>query len=256
MKRTFTVEKGMSLIEATIILMTLAILTAVLAPSINDYVEDARNVKAKEDVEAIGIGIARLIKDTGFAFMVEDATVTALDRFKMANRADLAFGTGAIPSVQAGVDTGVPADATALQAAVTWTDTIAETTGKVALYNQLVANSPSYPQPGTALASANPPAPGALGKFGLGYRGAYLNGVITPDPWGNRYACSTIFLGSGSDATAANGGSDVGWSSDAICVSAGRNGQIEVNFDNTPGGTSFSGTANDDVIVVITGYGK
>ena len=256
MKRIVTVEKGMSLVEATIILMTLAILTAVLAPSINDYVEDARNVKAKEDAEGIGIAIARLIKDTGYPFMVEDATVTLSDRFKMANRADLAVGTGAIPSVQAGVDTGVVADATALQAAVTWTDTIAETSGKVALYNQLVANTPTYPQPGTALATANPSSPGSLGKFGLGYRGAYLSGVIVPDPWSNRYTCSTIFLGSGSDATATNGGSGVGWSNDAVCLSAGRNGQIETHFDSAGGGTVLAGSQNDDVVFVISGYGK
>ena len=246
----------MSLVEATIILMVLSIVTAVLSPSVADYVDDARQVKAKEDVEGIGIGIGRLLKDTGYPFLVEDATVTAVDRFKMANRADLAVSSGNIPAVQAGVDTGVVATATALQGAVTWTDAIAETDGKVALYNQLVANAPTYPDPTTALSTANPAAPGALGKFALGWRGAYLGGVITPDPWGFRYECNTVFLGSATDATASNGGATVGWSNDTVCLSAGRNNQIELNFDNAAGATTFSGTQNDDVVFVISGYGK
>jgi len=249
-------QRGMSLVEATIILMVLAIVTAVLSPSMNDYVNDARRIKAKEDVEAIGISISRLMKDTGFPFLVEDATVTAADRFEMANRADLAVSTGNIPAVQAGVDSGAAAAATAQQGAVDWTDAIAETSGKVALYNQLVANTPTYPNPTTALTTANPAAPGSLGAFSLGWRGAYLNGVIGPDPWGFRYTCNTIFLGAATDATASNGGAGTGWADDARCLSAGQNNQIEVNFDNATGSTSFSGTQNDDVVFVISGFGK
>src|SRR4051812_3418876 len=56
-------ERGMSLVEATIILMILAILTAVVAPSMSDSINDARDVKAKEDVEAIGTGIMRMLRD-------------------------------------------------------------------------------------------------------------------------------------------------------------------------------------------------
>lgn len=256
MRRKLTTEKGLSLVEATIILMVLAILTAVMSPSLIDYVEDARAVKSKEDVEVIGIAIGRLIKDTGFPFMVEDATVTAADRFKMANRADLAVGTGNTPTVQAGVDAGKTADATALQGAVAWDDAIAETSGKVALYNQLVANTPNYTGPNTTLGTANPAAPGSLGNFGLGWRGAYISGVITPDPWGFRYACTTVFLGSATDATSSNGGATVGWADDARCIAAGRNNQIETNFDNSFGSTSFSGSQNDDVVYVISGFGK
>ncbi len=255
MKSKLRGQRGMSLVEATIILMVLSIVTAVLAPSINDYVNDARQVKAKEDVEAIGISIARLLKDTGYPFLVEDATVTAANLFKMANRADLAVSTGNIPVVQAGVDVGVAAAATALQGAVNWTDAVGD--GKVPLYNHLVSNAPGYPSPITALTSADPAAPGSLGRFGMGWRGAYLSGIIGPDPWGFRYVCSTVFLGAATDATATNGGASVGWRDDAVCLSAGQNNQIEVDFENgTLGATHFSGTQNDDIVYVISGYGK
>jgi type II secretory pathway pseudopilin PulG len=75
--RTWKSERGMSLVEATIILMVLAILTSVLAPSIGDYVNDARQVKAKEDLEVLGLSVARLVRDMGMPFPVRTAGVAA-----------------------------------------------------------------------------------------------------------------------------------------------------------------------------------
>lgn len=250
----------MSLVEATAILMVSSILTSVLSPSIYEYVQDARAMKAKEDVEGIGIAIVRLLKDTGFPFLVEDATVTALDRFKNLNRADLAISSGNTPAVQSGVVSGATTNEGGLQTDVSWTDSIAETDGKVSLYNQLVANTPAYPNPTAALSTANPAAPAGLGAFSLGWRGAYLNGVVAPDPWGFRYACTTAFLGTGTNVGTGpinhSGEAGFGWTHDAKCLSAGRNNQIETNFRNDAGATTFSGTQNDDVVFVVSGYGK
>jgi len=58
-------ERGMSLVEATIILAVLSVLTAMLAPSARTYVENARNVKAKHDVTAVGAAISQVLRDTG-----------------------------------------------------------------------------------------------------------------------------------------------------------------------------------------------
>src|SRR5687768_9993479 len=87
-------EAGMSLIEATIILMILFLLTAVMSPAIGDYVEDARHTKAKEDIEAIGISIARMQRDIGSCLKV-DASVACTE----ANRVDILRSTG--PNVAA-----------------------------------------------------------------------------------------------------------------------------------------------------------
>ena len=86
MTRTLRGQRGMSLVEATIILMTLAILTAVIAPAMTDYVEDAKTVKAKEDVEALGISIQRLLQDTGFTGLKFTDGTAALT---LANRVDV-----------------------------------------------------------------------------------------------------------------------------------------------------------------------
>ena len=58
-------QKGLSLIEVTIMLLVLMLLTSVLAPSIFDFVQDAQWVKVKEDCEVLAISVARLIKDVG-----------------------------------------------------------------------------------------------------------------------------------------------------------------------------------------------
>lgn len=259
MRPTVKSERGMSLVEATIILMVLSILTAVLSPSIIDYVDDARHTKAKEDVEAIGLSIARLLKDTGAPFLLEDGSVALSTRFNIANRVDLAVGDGVIPIVHADADAGLAAAAN-VQGAVTWTDAVNTANGKDTLYRQLIANLAFYTQPTSTTGTWDPSAPGALGKFGLGWRGAYLSPVIGPDPWGYRYAVNSVFLGSGLDAVTAssNGGADIGWYTDTFVVSPGANGQIEYHFETsaTTGGTRAAGTQNDDIVYVISGYGR
>ena len=65
MRRRMTTARGLSLVEVTIMLFVLMLLTGVLAPSIMDFVRDAQWVKVKEDCEAIGVSVARLARDVG-----------------------------------------------------------------------------------------------------------------------------------------------------------------------------------------------
>lgn len=247
---------GMSLIEATIILMVLALLTAVLAPSAKDYLDDARRTKVKEDVEAIGASLTRLLKDTGTPFLLVDATVAFADRYKKNNRVDLTVGSGSTPTVAA----SVPNDASAnITAAVSWTDALG--TNVKSLYGQLIANTPNYTKPSTTV-TADPDPPGSLGTFGLGWRGAYLSPVVGPDPWGFRYAVNSVYFGTASDATTTGEGKPgTGWSSDVFVLSAGQNNKIEINFTDANFGTKFQNVTdtaptNDDVVYVISGYGR
>ena len=68
MTRSLTSPRGMSLVEATIILFVLMLLTSVLAPSMGDFINDAKMVKVKEDCEAIGISVMRMVRDVGPCF--------------------------------------------------------------------------------------------------------------------------------------------------------------------------------------------
>jgi type II secretory pathway pseudopilin PulG len=241
MKRRTNGERGMSLVEVTIILMVLAILTAVAAPSINDYVQDARDVKAKEDVEAIGVSIARLVRDTGKPGLMK-AAATA---FTKANRVDLLVSEGNIPAVVALDTPDYPA--TNVNLTFNWGE--AASFGDTML-NQFVVNAPAYSSP--TAASMLQPSPAA----GIGWRGAYLGRSIGPDPWGNRYAANTAFLGPATDAEASGADGYSGWTKDVIVLSAGRNGTVNTSI----GGSANNGTAveanSDDVFYVVSGSSR
>ena len=82
-------ERGLSLIEATIILITLMVLASVMAPTVMSYVDDARVVKVKEDCEAIGVSLARIVVDTGACVRLDGRLPCTID-----NRVNLLLGEG------------------------------------------------------------------------------------------------------------------------------------------------------------------
>ena len=88
-KSNLSNERGLSLIEATIILITLMVLASVMAPTVMSYVDDARVVKVKEDCEAIGVSLARMIVDTGACVRLDGRFPCTID-----NRVNLLFSEG------------------------------------------------------------------------------------------------------------------------------------------------------------------
>jgi type II secretory pathway pseudopilin PulG len=231
--KKLSAERGMSLVEATIILMVLAILTSVLAPSVGDYVNDARQTKAKEDVEALGTAVIRLLRDTGKPFLLRTVNTT----YTAANRVDLLVSEGAIPSQTTNM--GVAANSTNgqffVENAVEWTDAIG--TEVELATDHLVTNETGY-------ATVSFPASGGP-KPGLGWRGGYLSTSTGPDPWGTRYACTTLWLNPTTDANSAKGTNE-----DAFCLSAGADANVDTDIESTSGGARIGG---DDLIYVMQG---
>jgi type II secretory pathway pseudopilin PulG len=224
-------ERGMSLVEATIILMVLGLLTSVVSPSVADYVNDAKQVKVKEDCEAIGVSIARLARDVGPC--LKKAGTGACTK---ANRVDLLVSDG--PAVTA-ADLGTSATAFSsadLAAPLNWDGA----TGANAdlMESQLVTNGAGYATPADngGYTRVGP-------QFNVGWRGAYLSGPVGPDPWGKRYMVNTAFLAAASDAAVP------GWDNDVFCLSAGPNGRFETPVVS---GTGTSRTG-DDFTYVISG---
>ena len=238
-------EEGMSLVEATIILMILFLLTAVLSPSIGDYIEDARHTKAKEDIEALGISIQRLMRDVGSCIKTD-----ATDPCDMTNRVEILRSNG--PDVVA-ADLGTTAAAFASGGNVTgplnWDDDQDAGVGDT-FESQLVTNAPNYNTP-----AESSPTGYTIGgpQAGLGWRGAYMAGPIGTDPWGKVYVANAVFLVVASDASdnAAEGGRRGGWSRDAIVLAAGPNGL----YDSPFGGSANFGSERqgDDLLYVLRG---
>jgi type II secretory pathway pseudopilin PulG len=244
--RKWNSEQGMSLIEATIILMVLGLLTAVLSPAMGDYVNDARDVKVKEDVEAIGLSIMRTIRDSRSPFLQVAYTAGAPGLIE-ANRADLIVGEGPAPTLASGL-TDFPAGN--VSAAINWDDAIGAPVTVDAMADHLITNVANYPVPTQASFAVGGP------QFGAGWRGAYIS-AIGPDPWGNRYAANTAFLGVATDSAGVGEGNAAGgWTHDVIVLSAGRDSIVQTPFGGTANGGSGAGTANDDVFYTVTGTSR
>jgi type II secretory pathway pseudopilin PulG len=229
-------ERGMSLVEATIILMVLAILTSVLAPSMGDYVNDARQEKVQEDTEALGMAIMRLLRDTGLPFPVRVAGATPSKL--SSNRVDLLVSEGNIPDAAAGTGTALSATNYIVSAAVGWDSPTGA--GVELATDHLVTNANAY-------AVVTFPVAGGP-RTGIGWRGAYLSTATGPDPWGNRYGCTTVWLNPGSDVTVT---ANKGTNNDFFCLSAGADGVVDTDMDsNANGGVPVGG---DDITYIPQG---
>ncbi len=231
----------MSLVEATIILMVLSLLTAVVAPSIGDYVNDAKDVKAKEDVQAIGTAIQRTVRDTGAPFLEKVAATGNT----MANRADVLTTDGNAATLAAGTTATLIPASTATTVGLTWNEATNTSTCTI----QFITNATvAYPQAAlvTSFGVGGP-------RLGIGWRGAYLD-QCGPDPWGTKYYANTIFLGVANDSVAGSGegAKSGGWSFDTIVLSAGRNTVIDTKIDAADAnhGTTLVG---DDFAFVVQG---
>jgi Tfp pilus assembly protein PilE len=243
MRHRLTTDRGLSLVEVTIMLLVLMLLTGVLTPSVMDFIHDAQWIKAKEDCEAIGVSVVRLARDVGPCLKFNGSGPCS-----KANRVDLIYSDG--PDVTPGdVAGGSAADFAGggnTAAALNW-----HTDGSRgdSMQHQFVDNGgPDYPSPADlgTWATAGPAS-------GLGWRGAYLSSPVGPDPWGHRYLVNTVFLAVARDAEAGTGEGQRsgGWSRDTFCISAGPNGQYETPF----GGNAAHGVdrRGDDLIFVISG---
>jgi type II secretory pathway pseudopilin PulG len=232
-------DAGLSLVEASVILSVVAILTAALAPSINAYISDAQHASARRDVEVIGSALSRMLSDVGESWILRDgngAASTNPPSHASGNRVDLLVTSGAAPSVaiarvSAGVDWDDPVDNAAVQRAEYFL--VENRPSNVAANAYRTASSMS-------VVGDFDPDSGALYNAEHAWRGAYMAGPIGPDPWGTRYAVNVEFL------ARPVGAGPSGNVNDVVVVSAGPDRVVDTQFD-VDGATSGS-----DVLYVFS----
>jgi len=236
-------QKGLSLVEVTIMLLVLMLLTSVLAPSIMDFVHDAQWVKVKEDCEAIGISFSRLTRDVGSCVKMVGSGSCTKD-----NRADVLVSFGSTPTSEPGDYT----NANIKDGSVNWNTA----TNTSLMDDQFVTNKAGYLTPydknSLQFLAEYPVGP----QFNLGWRGAYLAPQIGPDPWGNRYYVNSVFSSVTTDGNGAYQGNPGNWwENDVFCLSAGPNSIIQTPIaKNAPNyGTD---RAADDFVFVIQGSSR
>jgi type II secretory pathway pseudopilin PulG len=234
-------ERGVSLVEASIVLSVFAILTAMLAPAIGGYVSDAQHAAAKKDIEVIGTAVTRMLSDVGEAWVLRDGNggaATTPPSHAAGNRVDLLVGGGTVPTVAVARAT----------AGADWDDVV-DNAAVQRLEYYLVQNTPSNlvanayrTASSMSVATEFDPDSGALYNAEHAWRGAYLPGPIEPDPWGTRYAVNVEFL------ARALGAGPSGNVNDVFVLSAGPDRVVDTRFDvdgATPG--------NSDLLFVLSG---
>jgi type II secretory pathway pseudopilin PulG len=220
-------ERGLSLVEATIILMVMATLTAIIAPSVRGSIREAQEATAKEDTAAISGALARMLTDVGEAWFVRNGarTGTATNQGAPSHgantRVDLMVSAGATPTLTA----------TARVSGTDWDDTI-DNAAIQTMENYLVLNTPggssanAYRTGASNTGTGNfDPDSGAGFNAPYAWRGAYLTGPIGSDPWGNRYMANVEFLARTQGTTGSGSAKDV------IVLSAGANKRTDTVFE-------------------------
>ncbi|MDO8835403.1 MAG: hypothetical protein Q7V01_07385 [Vicinamibacterales bacterium] len=237
-------QKGLSLVEVTIMLLVLMLLTSVLAPSIYDFVIDAQWVKVKEDCEAIGISVARLTRDVG-PCLKSNGTLGCTEE----NRVDILYSDGnANPPVSNGgqfINNNINAGG------INWDSYLVDSD---TMLDQFVTNGPLYQTPAQKYPVFFPVGP----LFGLGWRGGYLAPPIGPDPWGGMYMVNSVFLATASNSPdAGEGQTGRWWERDVFCISPGPDGIYQTPFEGTKAAFQFgTDRAADDWVYIIQGSGR
>jgi Tfp pilus assembly major pilin PilA len=194
---------GFSIVEATIVLAVVAVLAGAVAPSVSRTLAQGRLARARNDVQAIRTAVHNVL--TEHTLFVPFTSTGAVD----GDAIELLVSDGDIPFTAIGAtnwDNPVACCAAAVDVAF--------------LEAHLVTN--------TGL--------GAAGSYSVaagGWRGAYINAPVDPDPWGNRYAVNTEYL----KTTTTN---------DVFVLSAGPDEEIDTPF-------AFNGArpGDDDIIAIV-----
>ncbi len=189
-------ERGLSLLEVTFMITLLAALAAAMAPTVAATVRTARTARAMLDGQQIRDAINNF-KANGFTIFTSTGTQVA------ANQVEFLYSDGDIPE----------AGASSL-----WRTTTANSVNDF-LEEHLVANSFNGSSAYSTLAAPI-------------WRGAYLNGPVDPDPWGNRYAVNVKYLGPSVN--------------DVVVVSAGPDEAVDTADTGNP-----LNAGDDDILVLV-----
>ncbi|NKB88534.1 MAG: hypothetical protein GKS06_09965 [Acidobacteria bacterium] len=251
-------QHGFTLVEVTIILLVLVILSAILLPQLGGFNRMARYSKVREDVGAICSAIAAYVTDTGEKAFWNDGSRWS-DSPDRSWPVGLLIGDGDTPDGPGSDDTelwrGVSGDYFSVE-----TDFRGEEFRFTidTLANHLIHNTPqgvthqgyrtaSDMGDGTTSGGVDggtrfDPSSGQGFNSMFAWRGPYISDAIDPDPWGNRYMANVfaMYKPQGDDSD--------GFTSAVVCYSAGPDEQVDTSF-NQPGGWT---TGDDDYAALVT----
>ena len=240
-------QRGLTMIETTVLLSVMFILAGVMTPIVSESVTTARAVRAKNDAEQIAVALINFQRDlAGGAFSsigttesVAASASTGAAPTRMSStrhRPEVLITEGSLPAIEEraveasvggiagllvrprsadGEDDQPPAD---LAQRRRWIEAARDL-----LDDHVISNRSGY-----RFRSG--------GEYGGGWNGPYLNKTITGDPWGRQYLVNVAWL-------ANRGGRRA-----VFVVSAGHNGVIETPYEQSILDARAFG---DDIVVRI-----
>jgi len=204
----------LTLVEMTIILSVIAILTAVLVPTVMSHITQARILRARQDVRTIADAVVRSYQDMSFVPKTRDSI-------------DGGVGSDAIRLLVSGGNAPV-----ASQSSPDTTDW--ETTDFDFLANHIMNNVPGYRL--KAAGSA------------IGWNGPYLATAPEADPWGNRYMINIEYL----DTTAGALDPDGAVKLAVFVISAGQDGLIDTAYSQPVTDAGLGGEFGKRPVLAVT----
>jgi type II secretory pathway pseudopilin PulG len=216
-------QRGITIIETTVILSVLFILAGAMAPIVSESVNTARAVKARNDASMIAMGLINLQKDVGGDALSYGGAIASLAQgFALP---DVLASRGAVPEVDE-----------VAEAAISLTVLVApgdrEATSRRAQRAALRAQRRKWRESRTAALDDHLRTnrrgyryrrPGEYG----GWNGPYVSAEIQGDPWGKQYMINSQFLDGSASAADADGNPRRA----VFVVSAGADGIIDTPFE-------------------------
>jgi type II secretory pathway pseudopilin PulG len=239
-------ERGITILETTVILSVLFILAGAMSPIVSESVNTARAVKAKNDASMIALGLINLQKDVGADALNIGGAALALSAGGALRLPDLLASQGSAPETEdaQSSDTAttpmVPLLAAPGQGAVSltantraalraerrrWRDTAAGS-----LDDHLMNNRRGY-------------RVRRSGDYG-GWNGPYISAEVKGDPWGRQFLINSQWLDGGASTADALGRIRRA----VFVVSAGADGVIDTPFEQSVVDARAYG---DDIVIRI-----
>jgi type II secretory pathway pseudopilin PulG len=226
-------DRGITIIETTVILSVLFILAGAMSPIVSESVNTARAVKAKNDAGMIAMALVNFQKDLGSDAVALAGLTAALQSVALP---EVLASDGTAPEVGEDQDGDAAAEdllsplltpgqgrgngggnrigqraaerITMRQQRRRWREV-----GREAINDHLTTNRKGYKYR-------------EAGEFG-GWAGPYLSATIKSDPWGNQYLINTGFLDGSATPVDAQGRTRRA----VFVVSPGANGAIDTPFE-------------------------
>ncbi len=256
MKLSLRRQDGFTLVEVTIILLVLVILSTIMLPQLGNYNRLARFVKFKEDLTVLCSSVKKMLDEV-------QRNALYLNPGNLEQPIGLLVGPGSTPK-RGSLDDGIVFGGHWRRQVGNYfaehydTGGIGEQRFYVdRLENHLQQNDPGGDDLGTQY--PDPINHPELGSMFFGWRGPYFDKIST-DPWMNRYAVNSFALYANPRGNALWEDGQRIFTSAVVCYSAGPDSGIDTFFNQTLADDDEDGlwgwmTGGDDIAVVLSAGG-